>query len=517
MEITPNKNGLSRRKFLASTAALGLATVVPRHVLGRGFVAPNDKITMINIGCGWQGLAEIGLLLQNPQIEIVGVADPNQQSNDYIGWSLHGMRNRLRTLMDEPTWFEGVTGHPGGRDVMRYVVETFYRKNRPGRTGAIQAHEDYRELLATMRGVDSVKTVPVDHVHAYIAVDCYKKGIHQIMHKPLGNKLHETMKVVDMAKEHPRVATHCMAFNASSNNGINQTKAWIDAGAIGALREIHNWSNRPFWPQFLDLPKERPPIPRGFNWDLWLGPSQMRQFSPKYTHCNFRGWFEFGGGSISDMGIYSMGPVWNALELGTATAVTSRFARNYIIDGDRVPRQVVNTWSFPLAGAFRFEIPYKHKPGQIFFTWHDGGMKPDVPLGFPGNDLPAEGMMFVGERGAIVGGFNGQNPRLIGLSETDTARFNEIVAPAMPNQGEQLAPNTPRWLYNWIENVKGNGKNPGSFEYVAEINETYNLGAVSMMRDGRRMEYDPATRTITNDAIGNSLLHRDTRSGWEFV
>jgi hypothetical protein len=144
-------------------------------------------------------------------------------------------------------------------------------------------------------------------------------------------------------------------------------------------------------------------------------------------------------------------------------------------------------------------------------------MKPDVPMGYPNNDLPAEGMMFVGERGAIVGGFNNQNPRLIGLSDADLARFNTIEAPRLPNQNEQMAPNEPRWLHNWIRDVRGNGKNPGSFDFVAEINETYNLGAVSMMRDGRRMEYDPITRTITNDAIGNGLLHRDTRSGWEFV
>ena len=509
---------MNRRKFISkTTAAIGMATVVPRSVLGKGFIPPSDKITVVNIGCGYQGLSEIGALLRCPQIEVVGVADPNKHSNDYLEWSYNGMRTSLRRLIDEPTWQEGATGCPGGRDVMKYIVDAYYKKNRAGYTGSCQAEEDYRELLTKMRDVDAVKIIPADHLHSYISVDCFKRGKHQIMHKPLGNKLHEAMKVVDMAAAQQNLATHLMAYNSSSNNGINQTKAWIDAGAIGKLREIHNWSGRPYWPQYADIPTEKPPIPRGFNWDLWLGPAQMRDYSPKYTHCCFRGWFEFGAGSISDMGIYSMIPVFKGLGLGSAISASSRFSRVYTIDTDQVPRQVVNTWSYPLSGGFRFEIPYKNGSGKIFFTWHDGGMKPNIPYGYPEDDLALEGMMFIGEKGAIVGGFNGQNPKLIGLSDADMKKYGNITAPGLPNQGEQVAEGTPRWLQGWIDNVKGVSKGPGSFEFVRELTESYNLGAVSMMRDGKKLLYDPNTRTVTNDEEGNKLLHRDTRKGWEFV
>jgi hypothetical protein len=294
-------------------------------------------------------------------------------------------------------------------------------------------------------------------------------------------------------------------------------KAWVDAGAIGKLREIHNWTGRPFWPQYQDIPTERPPIPRGFNWDLWLGPAQWREYSPKYTHCNFRGWFEFGAGSIADMGIYSMIPVFKGLGLGSAISASSRFSRVYTIDTDQVPRQVVNTWSYPLSGGFRFEIPYRNGSGTIFFTWHDGGMKPNIPYGYPEDDLALEGMMFVGEKGAIVGGFNGDKPRLIGLSPADMKKYGNITAAGLPNQSEQVADGTPRWLQGWIDNVKGVSKGPGSFEFIRELTETYNLGAVSMMRDGKKLLYDPAMRRVTNDEEGNKLLHRDTRKNWEFV
>ena len=520
MNQTSNKKGkISRRGFIATTAALGMATVVPRSVLGKGYIPPSDKITIVNIGCGYQGLSEIGALLRCPQIEVVGVADPNRLSNDYLEWSYNGMRTNLRRLIDEPTWQEGATGCPGGRDVMKYVVDTYYKKNRPGYTGTCQAEEDYRELLDKMRDVDAVKIIPADHLHYYIAVDCFKRGKHQIMHKPLGNKLHEAMKVVDMAAANQKLASYLLAYNSSSQNGINQVKAWIDAGAIGKLREIHNWTGRPYWPQYADIPTERPPIPRGFNWDLWLGPAQYRDYSPKYTHCCFRGWFEFGAGSISDMGIYSMIPVFKVLGLGSATAASSRFSRAYTINVDQVPTPVVNTWSYPLAGGFRFEIPFRNGSGKVFFTWHDGGMKPDVPFGYPEDDLPLEGMMFVGEKGAIVGNFYAGRPQLTGLSDADMKKYANITAPAMPNMGEQVAEGTPRWLQNWIDDAKGTStsRNPGSFEFIRELTESYNLGAVSMMCNGKKLQYDINTRRVTNDEEGNKLLHRDTRKGWEFV
>ena len=512
-----NKFKLNRRKFLASATAIGMATVVPRSVLGKGFIAPSDKITIINVGCGSQGLAEIGDLLRCPHLEVVGVADPNRQSNDYLWWSPHGLRNALRTLIDEPTWLEGIIGHPGGRDVMKYVCETFYRKNRSGYTGTVASHEDYREMLATMRDVDAVKIMSCDHMHSYIAVDCFKRGKHQIMHKPLGNKLHEAMKVVDMAVAQPRVATHMMAYNISGRSGINLAKAWIDAGAIGRLREIHNWTGRPFWPQYSDIPFERPPIPRGFNWDLWLGPSQYRQYSPKYTHCNFRGWFEFGGGSIADVGIYSMAPIFQGLGLDSAISVSSRFSRVYTIDLDSVPRAVVNNWSFPLAGGFRFEIPFKNSNDKIFFTWHDGGMKPNIPYGYKEDDLALEGMMLVGERGAIVGGRDLQEPQLVGLSDADMRRFANVRAEPMPQPRDIVSEGTPLWLKDWIDDVKEGNKGPGSYEYIRELTETYNVGAVSMMLNGKKLLYDSATRRVTNDEEANKLLHRDTRRGWEFV
>lgn len=193
--------------------------------------------------------------------------------------------------------------------------------------------------------------------------------------------------------------------------------------------------------------------------------------------------------------------------------------RGYTIDIDQVPRQVVNTWSYPLAGGFRFEIPYKSSNETVFYTWHDGGMKPDVPYGYPEDDLGREGMMFVGEKGVIVCNFYGGNPKLVGLSDIDKRRYANITTPGRPNMRDVLEDGTTRGLQVWIDDVKGasKSKNLGSFEFASALTETYNLGAVSMMRDGKKLLYDPKNRLVTNDEEANKLLHRDTRRGWEFV
>jgi len=146
-------------------------------------------------------------------------------------------------------------------------------------------------------------------------------------------------------------------------------------------------------------------------------------------------------------------------------------------------------------------------------------MKPNVPYGYPGDDFPAEGMMFIGEKGAIVGDFYAGKPQIVGLSPNDLKKYSGITAPRYSNPRETVSEGTARWLQDWIDDIKGvsSKKNPGSFEFMRELTETYNLGAVSMMRDGKKLLYDPITRTITNDEEGNKLLHRDTRKGWEFV
>ena len=493
---------IDRRQFIAGMSTLGVLGTVPHVFAQVNSTAPKEKIRMIHIGCGTQGLEELNALLQHPDIEIVGVADPNRESYDYIHWSENGLFNKLREHVGDPNWKSGIIGIPGGRMIMKEVVERYYRRTRPGYNGIVAAEEDYRVLLDKVTDVDAVKIMSPDFHHAYQAIDCLRRGKHVIMHKPLGNKLIEAMQLADLAKSLP-LSTHMMAHNSSAAGNMNRIKAWIDAGAIGTLREIHNWSNRPIWPQYPVIPTDKPPIPDGLNWNLWLGPAQMRDYHPSYTHCVFRGWYEFGAGAIADMGYYSLIPVFESLKLDSAISASSRFSR--VVDvRNGVPYTISNDYSYPMAAAYRFEVPYKDGSGKIILQWHDGGMKPPTPEGYENEDLPIQGMMFLGDKGAIVSGFLREDPKIVG---SRAAEFADV--PSAPT------PSTKNWLDRWLDGCRGKGKGPGSFEYMKEVTETFNLGSVSLMCQGKKLEYDPSSRKVTNDAHGDRLLRRDVRKGWE--
>ncbi|MDO4628502.1 MAG: Gfo/Idh/MocA family oxidoreductase [Planctomycetia bacterium] len=504
----PTSAGLDRRQFIAGMgigvgALTSMASISSLFANSAPVPATGEKIRIVHIGCGSQGLTELPALLECPDIEIVGVADPNRESYDYVHWSPNGLFNQLRHIVGDPNWKGDKKGIPGGRLIMKEVIERYYQRTRPGYKGTVMAEEDYRVLLDKLPDVQAVKIMSPDHHHAYQALDCMRRGLHVIMHKPLGNKMHEAMQVVDFAKSSP-LSTHMMAYNSSAAGNMPQIKAWIDAGAIGTLQEIHNWTNRPVWPQYPTIPTEKPPIPEGMNWDLWLGPAQWRDYHPSYTHCTFRGWYEFGAGSIADMGYYSLIPVFETLKLDAATSASTRFSRVIGLNEYNVPYTIQNDYSYPMASMYRFEVPYKDGSGKILLSWHDGGMKPPVPDGYEGDELPIEGMMFIGDKGAIVSGFLRQAPYIVGPRAKEFADV-KVAAP----------PSTANWLQVWLDGCRGKGKGPGAFEFCKEVNETFNLGSVSLMCQGKKLLYDPATRQVTNDAHANNLLKRDVRKGWE--
>jgi len=237
-------------------------------------VAPSDKITIACIGCGTQGLREMLPMLAMPEVQIVAVCDPNRDSADYVDWSKNGLRDEIRRTLEDPNWRAGLDGIPGGRDVAREVADRYYARSRANdRFRSCTAYADFRELLEKEQDVDAVRIMTPDHLHATIAIAAMKKGRQVIMHKPLANRVAEARMVIETARR-TKVATHFLP--ASTGESVRLVADWIRGGAIGTLRQIHNWSNRPVWPQYTTLPTDTPPVPQGFDWDLWLGPSLPR-------------------------------------------------------------------------------------------------------------------------------------------------------------------------------------------------------------------------------------------------
>jgi hypothetical protein len=281
---------------------------------------------------------------------------------------------------------------------------------------------------------------------------------------------------------------------------------WFQSGVIGELKEIHNWSYRPVWPQWTSLPKETPKIPEDFNWQLWLGSVPDRPYHPNYTHNVFRGWYDFGGGSMADMGHYSLFPLFRNLGIEIAPISAKAYGTTNRTVVNQVCRGVDNDVAFPYSCQFKFTFPAHGKLPQFDLYWYDGGMKPFAPpeLEEDGLDIAAEGLMLVGDKGKIIGDFLGENPRIIPVKRMKEVHGDNQIPAAQRSRRSDM----------WAEAIKTNIQSPGSFQFAGPITETINLGAVAL-RSGKRIEYDSKSMTITNDESANKFLTREYRKGWE--
>jgi hypothetical protein len=500
----------NRRKFIGAAAGAA-AFIVPRHVLGGpNYVAPSDKVTLACIGTGTQALREIPTLLAAPEIQIVSVCDPNRHASEYRDWNKDGLLTSIRRMLNKPDWRAGAEGAiPGGRDCAKDIVDTYYANQRAAdHYHAVTSYADYRELFEKEKDLDAVKIMTPDHLHGVISMAAMRRKKHVIMHKPIANRLKEAQTVVDTARS-TGVSTHFMPWD--SNGDMTPVMAWIKDGAIGTLREVHNWTNRPVWPQYPVMHTDTPPVPEGFDWDLWLGPEAMRPYHPNYTHMVFRGWYDFGGGSMADMGHYSLWTVFKALDLRGPTSIDPMLSHHCMIR-DGVSTTVRNDFSFPAASIVRFKFPARGERPAVDLVWYEGGIRPATPEELQGaSDLPAEGMMFVGDKGKILAGFRVEAPRLIQGARMSGA---ETTATRARRQQGDGAPQLSPGLRQWVEGCRGGQHSPGAFENAGPISESMNLYAIAL-RTGRRLAWDAETGRITNVADANQYLSREYRKGFE--
>src|SRR5687767_10832956 len=506
---------LSRRKFIKAGGVAATAfSIVPRHVLGGpGFVAPSEKITVAYIGCGTQGLREMLRMIAMPEVQIVAVCDPVKNGHEYVDFTRDGLRTAIANALGKPDWRKSAPGISGGRDVAKEIVETLYAKQRASeKFKGCASYADFRELLEKEKDVNAVKIMTPDHLHATIAIAAMKKGKHVLMHKPLANRVEEARLVIETARK-TKVATHFLP--ASDGSRMRAIKAWIDDGAIGKLREIHNWSNRPMWPHYPGIPTDTPPIPEGFDWSLWLGPSLDRPYHPNYTHAVFRGWYEFGGGALADMGHYSLWPVFREFNLDAPIAVESRPAHACTLNG-KVAVTLKNDYSFPAACTIRFKFAAKGDRPPLDLFWYDGSMKPPTPeeLEADNKDLLPEGMLFIGDSGKILAGLRGENPQLIPEKRMRDYRTAKNLPEPTPEQGGQRQGRNDA---AWVAAFKGGKPTYGDFLLAGPISDAFNLGAVSLRLGGRRLLFDSPNMKVTNVPEANKYLVREYRKGWELT
>jgi hypothetical protein len=492
---------MNRRTFLHSTGAVATAlTIVPRHVLGgAGQIAPSEKITIALIGCGSQGIREMAGELKAPELQFVAACDPNKDGTDYVDWSKDATRQTVAEAIGNPDWRKGAPGIPGGREVGKIMIEGAYARQRNATAyKGCNVYNDFRELLEKEKDLNAVKVMTPDHWHAAVSVAAMKQGKRVLLHKPLANRVSEARWVIETARR-TKVATHFLPAN--SGQAVPALVQWVKSGAIGRLREIHNWSNRPVWPQYTTLPTDTPPVPKDFDWDLWLGPCAMRPYHPHYTHAVFRGWYDFGGGPIADMGHYSLWRVFLGFDLDAPIAVESTPSHVCEVK-DSVSRKIHNDFSFPIASTVRFKFAAKGARPAVDLFWYDGGIRPRTPeeLEKENKELDLEGMMLVGDEGIILADFLGNNPRLLPRPGGKNIPLPKVESP--PSR-------------SWIQSFRGGPATDGNFLLAGPISEAFNLAAISLRMGGKRLLWDSAAQKITNRPEAAKYLTREYRKGWE--
>jgi predicted dehydrogenase len=323
-----------------------------------------------------------------------------------------------------------------------------------------------------------------------------KKRKHVFCQKPLTHTIYEARRLAEIARE-TGVATQLAVGNQASE-ATRLLCEWIWSGAIGPVREVANWSSRPYWPQGLERPKETESVPEGLDWDLWLGPAPTRPFNRVYLPFSWRGWTDFGCGALGDMGSYSFDTLFRVLKLEAPTTIEASSSDRY-------------EETYPLASIVTYNFPARGDMPPVKFTWYDGGLKPtrpeeledDSPFKGDGEEED-EGLLFIGDRGKILCGFNGANPKLI-----PQAKMTAFEPPA------KTLPRSPGNEREWLDACKGGGTKPGAnFEFSGLVTQTLLLGNVAS-RLGQRIKWDRPSLAVTNSALAEKMVRPDRRSGWE--
>ena len=487
-----SKNAMNRRNFVKTAASTPLVlSIVPSRVLGGPVAkAPSEKLNLACIGMGYQGQRMLHSLLKRPDVRVVAVCDPNTETHDYLGWGRSNAK----------------TGMSGGRRVGQRIVDAAYRRAKgSGPRKGCNTYADFREMLDKEKDLDAVQIITPDHLHATIAIAAMKSGKHTAMHKPIANRMYETRLTVDTARK-TGLSTHLHAWRETAD--IYKIRHWIQQGSVGPVRQVHRWIYKPIWPQGMTaLPTNTPPVPKGFDWDLWLGPVPSRPYSPEYTHAVYRGWYEFGAGPMADMGLYGLWMDWRIMELGAPVSAEACASFTCAIRGFR-SGTVRSNVAFPHASTVRLAFGArgaKMPPCEVF--WYDGGMRPPTPnaLIAAGKQMPQQGVMFVGDEGVILAGYFNENPHII---------------PNKPNRQSAEAPKAPdvriTGVYDeWIGAFRGGKQSRGSFQNARNVAEAICLSNVAI-RLNTRLEWDAANMKITNIPSANKYFRRaEYRKGWE--
>jgi predicted dehydrogenase len=459
MDEQIKKDGISRRKFIGSLAATTAAfTIVPRHVLGgKGFTPPSDKLNIAIIGVGGKGRSDMYAVSTE---NIVALCDVDDRK----------MAETLQKTKEDPE-----------RSALSAALEKAPK------------YKDFRIMLEKQKDIDAVTVSTPDHFHAVAAMGAIQLGKHTFVQKPLTHSVKEARILREAAKK-AGVITQ-MGNQGHAGEGIRLISEWLADDAIGQVRKVDCWTNRPVWETGMPYPTEIPSVPPELDWVQWLGPAPFRPYHPSYCPWSWRAWVEWGTGALGDMGAHIYDIPYATLKLEYPTTIQ---ASSTNFNGD----------SWPVAEVFHYEFPARGDLPPVSLGWYDGGMMPPRPEELePGRRMGDSdgGVLFYGDKGKNMCGCYGSNPRLI--PETAMKAYK---------QPEKTIPRSPGIHEEWVQCIKDGVQATSNFDYASKLVETMMLGniAIRVQDKNTPLEWDGVKGEITNLPEANEFLIRPYAEGW---
>ncbi len=477
--MTPVKKGsqISRRNFIRNTAIVGgTFFIIPRHVLGRGFIAPSDKLNIASIGVGGKGSSDIAEFAKSPKVNIVALCD--------------------------------VDDREAKKTVEKYPKAPYYH--------------DFREMLDKEKNnIDAVSISTPDHTHAVATLAAMQLGKHVYTQKPLTHSIYEARILAQAAKKY-KVVTQ-MGNQGGSGEGVRKTQEMIEAGMIGKVTEAHAWTNRPVWPQGIPTPTGKFDIPKELKWDLWQGPAKAVEYNPAYLPFNWRGWWAYGTGALGDMACHVMDPIFRILPIDYPDSAECSVATVW----KEMWNDTQNLDACPPSSIIHLNFPKKNGKGNIKVSWYDGGLLPQRPDELGSDEKFGDwngGVLFIGSKGKLLVDCYSENPRLL-----PTKLMTEKT---MPKQRIKRVPegHYVQWVNACIEGY-GKGVTSSPFEYAGPFTEAILMGNLAirswMMKNpklkgwddkylGRKkLLWDAQNMKITNFDEANQFVRREYRDGWK--
>ncbi|WP_266367185.1 Gfo/Idh/MocA family protein [Tellurirhabdus rosea] len=482
MQSSEKPTNPSRRQFL-QTGALAASgfLIVPRHVLGKGYIAPSDKLNIASIGIGGKGSSDVTNAFNNGANNMVALCD--------IDW------NRGKAIFDK---------HPNAKK-----------------------YKDFREMLdKEAKNIDAVTISTPDHTHAVAAMAAMQLGKHVYVQKPVAHDIYETRMLTEAARRY-KVVTQ-MGNQGASNPAQVQMQKWFNDGLIGKVHTVNIWTNRPVWPQGIPVPQATGTAPDHIDWDLWIGPASKVGYTPAYHPFKWRGWWNFGTGALGDMGCHLIDPAFRVLGLGYPTEVEASIGSVFLKDW--TPEYIPE--GCPPSSHVQLKFPASSKnKSEVTMTWDDGGIRPFRPEGVPADAELSEpdnanGVYLIGTKGVMMCGTYGNNPKVF-------LPNGKVLSFTPPQQ------TPPEWGHqiSWTEACKAgfNSKEhkglTSSFDYAGPLTETVLMGNLAirsyMLREAsadgksfkfngrKKLLWDGQSMKITNFDGANQFVKREYREGWK--